>query len=132
MKLCVNCKYYTRVPELPILEGIKYGQCLRFKRHDPVSGMVTTNMAIHNRENVEICGQDAKHFEEITKTNAGAYMKTCLKCKYYLTDKDNIGRCTRFGTVDLVTNELMHCEPAIFMREGPDLCGPSGRYYTEN
>ena len=49
-----------------------------------------------------------------------------------MKDNTEISKCTRFVTVDLVTNEIIHCEPALFMRESENLCGPNGRFYSEN
>jgi hypothetical protein len=67
----------------------------------------------------------------------------CITCvnyiKYKCTDpydeiyytQTKIGKCSVFGTENLVTGEIVH-ENALICRNDENKCGYNGRYYNKN
>ena len=57
---------------------------------------------------------------------------SCKKCIYFRPDlligDYNYGKCTRFGTIDMITNKINY-EYIDICRNNENKCGKSGNYY---
>jgi len=52
----------------------------------------------------------------------------CANCKFFIPTKNE---CTKFGSIDIVTNELKY-ESALAVRKDDNKCGEDAVFYKQN